>query len=196
MLPLSVNGLDMGDGSFLQTGRLNIFTGAVIPEPIQLLPSLFGSFLMNRSNSPQGRCGYRQQYSGPSQLGWSGFLFRIRASDNFILQSYGGKASSNGIGGFIVRRWVTPFRFFGGSWHYEIGMEAGGLAVGAIAQYPPQGCPVGLEYGDGDSDSTNAFRGCVRPIGDSPQITWGFMGVNQQEWTRPWPAAGLVASVT
>jgi hypothetical protein len=200
--PLSVNALDMGDGTYLQTGRLNFSGTQIIPGAIEIFPSLLTTRTMQRSNAPQSRCGYRftLQSTGPFG-GWrvvgtnsNGFIFRVLASNGAILQQYGGGAQLV-FGLYRAYYWVCPFRFNAGTWHYEIGLEVGGLAVGAIAQYPSSGCPNGLNYGDGNSASSNAYRGCARPIplGDS----WGYMATSpSSEWFRPWPSVSLSASVT
>jgi hypothetical protein len=199
--PLSVNALDMGDGTYLQTGRLNPFTQQIVPSSIELPASLLTQRTMQRGIAPQSRCGYRFELSTTLNVGWvatgsnfAGFLFRVQASSGATVAQYGGIARFvSGL--YRMSHWICPFRFNAGTWHYEIGLEVGGLAVGAIAQYPSSGCPNGLNYGDGNSASANAYRGCARPIpaGDS----WGYMATSPSaEWFRPWPSVSLSASVT
>jgi hypothetical protein len=198
--PLSVNGLDMGDGTYLQTGRLNPFTQEIIPGSISISTDVLAQRTMPRAFPPGGRCGYRFQLSTAQSFGWVttgsnnfGFLLRIQSDTGAILGGYGGRARLEGST-FRAWHWICPFRFTGGTWHYEIGLEIGGLAVGAIAPYPNNGCPNGLSFAPGNPASLNAYRGCARPIpaGD----TWGLMGASTAEWFRPWPSVSLSASVT
>jgi hypothetical protein len=168
--PISAYTLALGSVSinfdFMHEGnRYFTYTGLIVSptqNPISLVPALTQPIVLNKFNAPSGaiQCGfYAARNANTNTLAWTGGIARTYPWGQTVSVATGihGQTPSN-----VCRYWVHPWELFGYPWRWEIGVAAGGIAIGLIGNGTTSGCPV-TSFAPGiPASPDNRWRGCVR----------------------------------